>query len=137
MRIMVVDGQGGGIGKLLVEGLRAALPQAEILAVGTNAVATANMMRAGATAGASGENAIAYNAKRVDVIVGPVGVYFANSMLGEISPGMATALSGSAAMRIAIPVNRGCIHTVGVRVAPLKEYIAEAVALIEGEAAPR
>lgn len=87
MRIAVVDGQGGGMGKTLVERIRQTLgSQVEILALGTNALATAAMLKAGADEGATGENAIAVNASRVDYILGSVGILSANSMLGELTP---------------------------------------------------
>lgn len=134
MQIMVVDGQGGGVGRLLVQELRAAFEDATILAIGANAVATANMLKAGASGGASGENAICLNAARADVIVAPIGAYLANAMLGEITPAMAAALSTSRALRIAIPVSRCCVQVVGVQELPMKELIARAVERIQEHA---
>ena len=93
MRIIVIDGQGGGIGRSLTEKLRAELPEAELVAVGTNSAATANMMRAGANVGATGENAVVFNCARTDVIVGPLGIILADAMLGEITPRMACAVA--------------------------------------------
>lgn len=89
MRIMVMDGQGGGVGRSLLEALKERFPEAELIAVGTNATATANMMKSGVISGATGENAVVYNSKRADVIVGPVGIVMADAMLGEITPTMA------------------------------------------------
>ena len=89
MRIVVIDGQGGGFGRALIEKLRAAGCRQEIIAVGTNAMATSAMLKAGATAGATGENAVIVNAGRADVLAGPLGLVMANSLLGECSPAMA------------------------------------------------
>ena len=89
MKIMIMDGQGGGVGRSLVEALRSRYPDVELIVVGTNAAATANMMKGGAAIGATGENAVVYNSARVDVILGPIGIIMANAMLGEITPRMA------------------------------------------------
>ncbi len=113
MIIAVIDGQGGGIGKLLVEKLRKELPDIEIIALGTNSLATSNMIRAGADEGATGENAIVINASRVDVIVGTVGIIAANSMLGELTPAMAAAIAESPAKKLLLPLNRCNIEIVG------------------------
>lgn len=86
MKILVVDGQGGGLGKAIIEGILKAGIAAEITAVGTNAIATAAILKGGAAQGATGENAVIYNSKRVDFIVGTLGIAFANSMQGEITP---------------------------------------------------
>ena len=88
MRIIVIDGQGGGIGRSIVERLKMEAPGAEVIAVGTNSLATSAMIRAGANAGATGENAVIYNCSRADIITGPIGIILANSMLGEITAGM-------------------------------------------------
>lgn len=131
MRIMIMDGQGGGVGKNLVETLAAACPHAELVAVGTNAAATANMMRGGAAGsvtvnGATGENAVVYNSARADVIVGPMGIVMAHAMLGEITPRMAEAVSSSEAKLFLIPMNRFHATVVGVESRKLNDYIKEA-----------
>lgn len=127
MRIMIVDGQGGGVGKSLVEELRGAYPEAELIAVGTNAAATANMMKGGTALGATGENAVIYNCSRADVIVGPIGIVMANAMLGEITPKMAEAVASSDARILLIPMSRCNAAVMGVEGRKLSDYIKEAV----------
>lgn len=126
-RIMVVDGQGGGVGRSLAEALLERLPQAEILAVGANGAATSNMMKAGNILGATGENAVVFNSGRVDVITGPVGIVMANAMLGEITPKMAEAIASSEAALFLIPMNKCHVTVVGVENKKLTDYIKEAV----------
>lgn len=135
MRILVIDGQGGGLGKTLVEKLRAALPSAEIIAVGTNSAATAAMLKGGAALGATGENPVIFNSRRADVIVGPMGMVIPHAMVGEISPAMAEAVGGSGAKLVLIPVSKCCLHVVGVKDQPLPDSVDEAVALIRRFAA--
>lgn len=109
IRISIIDGQGGGIGKSIVSKLRKAIPAdsgVEICALGTNSTATNNMIRAGADIGATGENAIIRTAERSDIIMGPMAIIVANSMLGELTPAMALAVSSSSAHKILIPLNR-------------------------------
>lgn len=128
MRIAVIDGQGGGIGKHIMEKLRRELSEeVEILALGTNALATSVMLRAGANDGATGENAIIYNAKRVDLIVGPVSILIPNAMLGELSSGMAEAIAASPARKILLPLSRSAFELVGLRTEPLPHLITELV----------
>ena len=130
MKILMIDGQGGGIGKALVERIRQRFPEAELIAVGTNALATSGMMRAGATQAATGENAVLYNSARVDVIVGPIGIVLANAMLGEVTPKMARAVSESEAYKILIPVSRCQTQVVGIVQKPLAQYIEDAMDLL-------
>ena len=130
MTIIVLDGQGGGIGRSLTEKLRAELPEAELVAVGTNSAATANMMRAGANVGATGENAVVFNCARTDVIVGPLGIILADAMLGEITPRMACAVAASRAKKVLIPAAKQHMTIVGIEDLPLSRYIDEAVACV-------
>jgi hypothetical protein len=132
MRIAVIDGQGGGIGKVIVDKIRKELPEnVEILALGTNAVATALMMKAGANEGASGENALVFNVNKVDIIVGTVGIIVANSMLGELSPEIARAVAESPATKVLIPLNRCNVEIAGVKNEPLPHHIENAIAIIK------
>jgi len=127
MKILVIDGQGGRVGKLLVEQIRLRLPGAEITAVGTNVIATSAMLKAGADQGATGENPVVYNCQEADVIVGPIGIVMANSLLGEITPVMAQAIGQCTAHKILVPVSR-CRHTiVGMQNLSMSEYIQLAV----------
>ena len=130
MKIMIMDGQGGGVGRCLAEELKARLPKAQLLAVGTNAMATANMMKGGAESGATGENAVVFNSGRVDVIVGPVGIIIANAMMGEITPKMAEAVSSSDARLYLIPMNKCRAQIVGQGNRRMSGYIAEAGTMI-------
>lgn len=132
MRIAVIDGQGGGIGKAVVEKLRSALcEEVDILVLGTNTLATSLMLKAGANEGASGENAIVVNAPKVDIIIGSIGIIAANSMLGELTPLMAKAIAESPAKKVLIPLNKCNIQVVGVSSEPLPHYIDSAVAIIK------
>ncbi len=131
MRIAVIDGQGGGIGKLIVEKLRIAFGNdIGILVMGTNALAASLMLKAGANEGASGENAIVYNAPKVDIIIGSIGIVCANSMLGELTPAMARAISESDAAKVLIPLNRCNILVAGIKEEPLPHYIDDAIAIV-------
>ncbi len=124
MRIAVIDGQGGGIGKLIIEVLKAEAPLGmEVIALGTNALATSTMLKAGADFGASGENAIIFNVSRVDLILGPIGIVLANSMMGELTPIMAKAVSSCTAPKILLPLNKCGIEIIGTTSEPLPELV--------------
>ena len=127
MKITIIDGQGGRIGKSVIEQIKRKHSELELYAIGTNSIATSAMLKAGADYGATGENAVIVNASNSDIIVGPIGIVFANALLGEITPSIATAVSASSAYKILIPVNR-CNHFIaGCTEAPMGEYIRIAV----------
>lgn len=131
MRIAVIDGQGGGIGRLIVEKLRTAYGNNIcILALGTNALAASLMLKAGANEGASGENAIVFNSQKVDIIVGSIGIVCANSMLGELTPAMARSIAESSAAKVLIPLNRCNLLIAGTKEEPLPNLIDAAVELV-------
>ena len=115
MKILVIDGQGGRLGRKLAESLRKAFPEADITAIGTNSIATENMMKSDcADHLATGENAVIVGARNADIIVGPVGIATADAMLGEISPAMANAVASSRAYRVLIPMNLCRTYVAGV-----------------------
>ena len=125
--ILIIDGQGGGMGRTLITQLRAAGCTREILAVGANAAATAAMRKAGANAGATGENAVLVNAPWAAVIAGPLGIVLADSLLGECTAAMAAAVARSPAHKVLVPVSRCGVSVAGVEEKPLADYIADAV----------
>lgn len=127
MKIVVIDGQGGRLGQLLVGAVRDRLPQARILALGTNSVATAAMLRAGADLGATGENPVIRGVADADGVLGPVGVVVANAILGEVTPAMAEAVGGCRAKKFLIPMNSCGVIVAGVEELPLPAYVARAV----------
>lgn len=131
LNILIIDGQGGKIGKLLIEQIKKNNLPVEITAIGTNSIATATMLKAGAEYGATGENPVVYNSRFADVIIGPIGIAMANSLLGEVTPTMACAVSECQAVKLLIPVNK-CNHIViGTKEAPLADYIVMAVQELE------
>lgn len=125
MNILVIDAQGGGIGKLVVAAVKHSFPQAEITAVGTNSTATGTMLKAGADHAATGENAVVVGCRRADVIIGPVGIVIADALYGEITPAMALAVGQSRAKRLLIPVNHCDNIIVGVADLSLGKLIEE------------
>ncbi len=135
MTVLVIDAQGGGIGRQLVAELRARLPQARVLAVGTNTAATAAMLKAGAHEAATGENAVRVASRRADVIVGPVGIVIADALLGEVTPAMALAVAQSPAKRVLIPFNHCDNVIVGVSDLSPSTLIREALEEIKKAAA--
>ena len=129
MRIVVIDGQGGKIGKAVIEQIRLSGKQCQITAIGTNSLATSAMLKAGADMGATGENPVVIATRDADVIVGPIGIIAADSMLGEITPRMAEAVGQSRARKILVPVNQ-CFEVAGVSEMSLTDYVNLAVGLI-------
>lgn len=125
--VVVIDGQSGRMGALFVQRAKAAGLSCTLMAVGTNAIATSAMLKAGADAGATGENAVVVNARRADVIVGPIGILAADSLLGEVTPAMALAVGQSAATRLLLPVNHCSNIVVGVAELSLSRLMDEAV----------
>ncbi|MBS6699373.1 MAG: DUF3842 family protein [Faecalibacterium prausnitzii] len=125
-KVLVIDGQGGGLGRQLVSALAAACPEAELTAVGTNSLAANAMLKAGASRAATGENAVVVNCRRADVIVGPIGIVIADALLGEITPTMAAAVCQSGAKRVLVPINHCENYVVGVPDQPVSQLVAAA-----------
>ena len=130
MTVVVIDGQSGRMGQLFIERAVAAELPCEILAVGTNAIATAAMIKAGAKAGATGENPVLVACRKADIIVGPIGILAADSLMGEITPAMAVAVGQSAARKLLLPVNHCNNIVAGVKELPLSRLMDEAVELL-------
>lgn len=127
MNILVIDAQGGGIGRSLVSALRQSIPDAEITAVGTNSAASSAMLKAGAHHAATGENPVVVGCRTADVIVGPVGIVIADALFGEITPVMAQAVGQSRARRVLIPVSQCGNTIVGVKDTNMNALVQEAV----------
>ena len=125
-KVLVIDGQGGGLGRQLVSALAAVCPEAELTAVGTNSLAANAMLKAGASRAATGENAVVVNCRRADVIVGPIGIVIADALLGEITPAMAAAVCQSGAKRVLVPINHCENYVVGVPDQPVSQLVAAA-----------
>ena len=131
MKLIVIDGQGGGVGRSLIAALKARMPQQPVIALGTNVQATAAMLKAGADAAATGESAIRYQCKTADIILGVTGILHANAMMGEISPGIAAAVSLSEGQKILIPLERCGLMIAGVGKQPLDSLIRQAAEMAE------
>ena len=131
MNILVIDGQGGMIGRQLITEIRRTMSDVEITAVGTNTLATASMLKAGADSGATGENAVIVCTRSADVIIGPIGIVIADSLLGEVTPRMAVAVGQSAAKRILIPVNHCANFIAGVADMSVGRLVDSVVAELE------
>jgi hypothetical protein len=133
-KIAVVDGQGGGIGSLVVKRLRDEFgDQIEILALGTNAAATSAMMKSRANKGATGENSIVWNAGRINMVIGPLSIVLPNAMLGELTPKMAEAIASSSAKKILLPLNQEGIDVIGVEKEPLPHLIEKILEIVRHE----
>lgn len=130
--LLILDGQGGGVGRRIAERLVSENLGMEIVVVGANAAATSNMMKAGVSAGATGENAWIYNCARADIIAGPIGIILANAMHGEISPRMALAVAESSAKKALAPVANKHVFIAGLPEIPLAQSIEELVRVVRG-----
>lgn len=131
MKIVIIDGQGGKMGKAIIEQIKKAHPELGLIAIGTNPIATSAMLKAGADAGATGENPVIVNARDADIIIGPMGIVLADSLMGEITPGMAAAIGSSPAFKILVPVNR-CNHcVVGCQSLSMQDYIQLVIPQLE------
>ena len=127
-RICVIDGQGGGIGATLIKYLKDALGESvEVIGLGTNAIATAKMLKAGANRGASGENAIVRTTPTADLIIGPVSITWANAMLGEVTPKMAAAITSTPVPKILLPLTQEPVTLVGIVSEPLPHMVQTVV----------
>ena len=127
MKIVIVDGQGGRLGKLLTEEVKSRLPQARIWAVGTNSIATATMLKAGADLGSTGENPVLRAVEEADAVLGPIGIVVAHAILGEVTPAMAQAVGGCRAKKYLIPMNSCGVVVAGVKEMSLSYYVSQAV----------
>lgn len=130
MHILVIDAQGGGIGRQVVASVREEFPDADITAVGTNSMATSAMLKAGAHHGATGENAVIVGTRKADVIIGPIGIVVADSLFGEITPAMAMAVGKSGAKRILIPINHCDNIVVGIGDLGIRDLIREVIQVL-------
>jgi len=126
-KIVLIDGQGGRLGRMLAAAIREAELPCELLAIGTNSIATANMLKAGADAGATGENPVIVACRDADVILGPVGILSADALLGEVTPAMAAAVGRSGATKLLLPVNMCSTRVVGVKNLSFSELVSAAV----------
>lgn len=128
--VLIIDGQGGGIGRQLTQNIKENFPDLMIRAVGTNVFATQAMMKAGADEAATGENAVIVGCRTADIITGPIGIAIADSLMGEITPAMAAAVGSSKAVRFFLPMNQCDNHVVGVDNFSLSYLIRECIDLI-------
>lgn len=128
MRVCVIDGQGGGIGGVIIRRLKEEYGESlEVLALGTNAIATAQMMKAHANRGATGENAIIWTIRQADVIIGPIGIVLAHAMMGEVTPAVAAAVASCPARKFLLPLTQENVEVVGVAHEPLPHLVDEIV----------
>ena len=131
--VAVIDGQGGGVGRALVEQINRTFPTLHVRALGTNALATAAMLKGGADDGATGENAIVHNAGQMQVLLGPMAILAANGLLGEMTPRMAAAVGGSGDLKILVPSQRCNIRLAVGALQPMQVYLEEAVRMLGEE----
>ena len=131
MELLVIDAQGGGLGKMLIAEIKKEMPELEVAAIGTNSTATAAMKKAGASKAATGEDAIVVSAGKAKVIAGPIGIILADAMMGEITPKMAEAVGSSDAHKVLIPMNQCGTYITGVGDYSVAELVKQAVAQIK------
>ena len=134
MKLVVIDGQGGRLGKLLVETVKSECPGYAIVAIGTNSTATSAMMKAGAEQGATGENPVIVACRDADVIAGPIGILAADSLLGEVTPAMAVAIGRSGALKLLLPVSHCNNQVVGVKTQSMGDMVKEAAEALKAYA---
>ena len=128
MKVVIIDGQGGRLGQLLAEAIVKANLHCELLAIGTNSIATSAMLKGGAKQGATGENPVRVACRDADIIIGPIGIISADSLLGEITPAMAVAIGQSKALKLLLPVSHCNHRVVGVKNLTMHELVAETIA---------
>lgn len=137
VKVVIIDGQGGRLGQLLCEAIVKEKINCDLLAIGTNSIATSAMLKAGAGQGATGENPVIVACRDADVIIGPIGIISADSLLGEITPKMAVAVGQSRALKLLLPVSHCNNQVIGVRQLSMSEMVAETVGrlkdLVKGE----
>ncbi len=130
MRICVVDGQGGGIGAAIIKRLKEVYQEEhEIIALGTNAIATAQMLKARANRGATGENAIVQTVATADIVIGPIAIVLPNAMMGELTPRMAEAIAGAQGLKLLLPLTQERIEIVGLKPEPLPHLVEHIVSI--------
>lgn len=131
-KIVVIDGRSGRTGQLFIERVKAAQLSCELIAIGTNAIATSAMLKGGASAGATGENPVIVACRTADVIAGPIGILSADSLMGEVTPAMAVAIGQSSATKLLFPVSHCSNVVVGTQTMTLSQMLDEAVELLRG-----
>lgn len=130
MKIIVIDGQGGNIGKQLVKGIKESFPDVYVRAIGTNSTATSNMLKGGADEGATGENAVVVGCRQADIIAGPIGIIVADALLGEVSEKMAQAINTSNAKKVLIPLNKCDVLIAGCESKSTGDLLNDAIRMI-------
>ena len=125
-KVVLIDGQGGRLGQILAEKIKKAIPELPLYAIGTNSIATAAMLKAGADFGATGENPVLVACRDADIIIGPIGIVSADSLLGEITPQMAVAIGQSRAVKLLLPVSHCNNQIIGVKKITMTDMVTEA-----------
>ncbi|MEY8391420.1 DUF3842 family protein [Lachnospiraceae bacterium] len=133
MNILIIDAQGGGLGKQIISAVKKTVPDTVITAVGTNSTATANMLKAGADHAATGENAVVVGCRKADIIIGPIGIVIADSLFGEVTPKMAAAVGQSQAKRLLIPINQCDNIVLGITGISVNDMVAQILKYLESE----